>query len=28
LNLNFDDDLVKGTCVAHGGSITNERLKA
>lgn len=28
LNLNFEDDLVKGTCVAHGGEITNERVKA
>ena len=27
LNLNFEDDLVKGTCVAHGGVITNERVK-
>lgn len=27
LNLNFEDDLVKGTCVAHGGQITNERVK-
>ncbi len=27
LNLNFEDDLVKGTCVAHDGTITNERLK-
>jgi H+-translocating NAD(P) transhydrogenase subunit alpha len=26
LNLNFDDDLVKGTCVAHDGKITNERV--
>ena len=25
-NLNFEDDLVKGTCVAHGGAITNERV--
>ena len=25
-NLNFEDDLVKGTCVVHGGEITNERL--
>jgi NAD(P) transhydrogenase subunit alpha len=25
-NLNFEDDLVKGTCVAHGGKITNERV--
>ena len=28
INLNFDDDLVKGTCVAHGGAITNERVNA
>ena len=28
INLNFDDDLVKGTCVAHGGNITNERVNA
>ena len=28
LNLNFEDDLVKGTCIAHGGEITNERVKA
>ncbi len=27
LNLNFEDDLVKGTCVAHGGEITNEKVK-
>ena len=27
LNLNFDDDLVKGTCVVHGGEVTNERVK-
>ncbi len=26
LNLNFEDDLVKGTCVAHDGKITNERI--
>ncbi len=26
INLNFEDDLVKGTCVAHGGKITNERI--
>ncbi len=25
-NLNFEDDLVKGTCVVHGGQITNERV--
>ena len=28
LNLNFEDDLVKGTCVVHGGQVTNERVKA
>lgn len=27
LNLNFEDDLVKGTCVAHGGQLTNERVE-
>lgn len=27
LNLNFEDDLVKETCVAHGGVVTNERVK-
>ncbi len=26
LHLNFDDDLVKGTCVAHGGVVVNERV--
>jgi NAD(P) transhydrogenase subunit alpha len=26
MNLNFDDDLVKGTCVAHGGAVTNARV--
>ena len=25
-NLNFEDDLVKGTCVVHDGAITNERV--
>ena len=28
INLNFEDDLVKGTCVAHGGVVTNERVMA
>jgi H+-translocating NAD(P) transhydrogenase subunit alpha len=28
LNLNFEDDLVKGTCIAHNGEVTNERVKA
>ena len=26
LNLNFDDDLVKGTCVVHDGKIINEKV--
>ena len=26
INLNFEDDLVKGTCVAHGGVVTNEKV--
>jgi len=26
INLNFEDDLVKGTCVVHGGVVTNERV--
>ncbi|HQW56710.1 MAG TPA: Re/Si-specific NAD(P)(+) transhydrogenase subunit alpha [Saprospiraceae bacterium] len=28
LNLNFEDDLVKGTCVLNEGKITNERILA
>ena len=28
LNLNFEDDLVKGTCITSGGSIVNERVMA
>jgi len=27
IQLNFEDDLVKGTCIAHNGEITNERVK-
>ena len=26
-NLNFEDDLVLGTCVAHNGELTNTRIK-
>jgi NAD(P) transhydrogenase subunit alpha len=26
LNLNFDDDLVKGTCITHEGKIINEKV--
>lgn len=28
LNLNFEDDLVKGTCIAHDGQVINERVQA
>jgi H+-translocating NAD(P) transhydrogenase subunit alpha len=28
LNLNFEDDLVKGTCIAHEGQVVNERVQA
>lgn len=28
INLNFEDDLVKGTCIVHDGQIVNERVKA
>ncbi|MBS1688815.1 MAG: Re/Si-specific NAD(P)(+) transhydrogenase subunit alpha [Bacteroidetes bacterium] len=28
LNLNFEDDIVKGTCIAHGGAIVNERVQS
>ncbi len=27
LQLNFEDELVKGACITHGGNIMNERLK-
>ena len=27
VNLNWDDDLVKGACVTHSGQITNERVQ-
>jgi NAD(P) transhydrogenase subunit alpha len=27
INLNFEDDIVVGTCVTHAGNITNERVK-
>ncbi|MEP6847067.1 MAG: Re/Si-specific NAD(P)(+) transhydrogenase subunit alpha [Panacibacter sp.] len=26
--LNFEDDLVKGTCITYGGDVVNERVKA
>jgi len=28
LNLNFEDDIVKGTCITHEGEIYNERVKS
>ncbi len=27
LNLNFEDDIVKGTCITHNGELYNERVK-
>jgi len=27
INLNWEDDLVKGTCIAYNGEITNDRVK-
>jgi NAD(P) transhydrogenase subunit alpha len=27
LNLNWEDDLVKGSCITHGGEITNEKVR-
>lgn len=27
IQLNFEDDLVKGTCITHNGEITNDRVK-
>ncbi len=28
LNLNFEDEIVKGTCLTHDGEIVNERVKS
>jgi H+-translocating NAD(P) transhydrogenase subunit alpha len=28
MKLNFEDDIVKGTCIAHGGNVVNERVTA
>ena len=28
LNLNWDDDLVKGSCITHNGEVVHERLKS
>lgn len=27
LNLNFDDDIVKGTCITYNGAVVNDRVK-
>ena len=27
LNLDFNDDIVKGTCLTHKGEIVNERIR-
>lgn len=27
LNLNWEDDLVKGSCITHGGELVNDRVK-
>jgi H+-translocating NAD(P) transhydrogenase subunit alpha len=28
INLNWEDDLVKGSCITHGGELVHERVKA
>src|SRR4029079_6011543 len=28
VNLNWEDDLVKGSCIVHGGEIVHERVKS
>ena len=28
LNLNFEDDIVKGTCITHNGKVVNERVNS
>lgn len=28
LNLNFEDDIVAGTCIAHDGAVVSERMKS
>ncbi|HEX2630309.1 MAG TPA: NAD(P)(+) transhydrogenase (Re/Si-specific) subunit alpha, partial [Chitinophagaceae bacterium] len=27
INLNWEDDLVKGSCITHGGEVVHERMK-
>ena len=26
INLNFDDDIVKGSCITHAGKVVNEKV--
>ena len=28
LHLNWEDDLVKGACITHGGAVVNDKVKA
>jgi H+-translocating NAD(P) transhydrogenase subunit alpha len=28
LNLNWEDDLVKGSCITHNGEVIHERVKS
>jgi H+-translocating NAD(P) transhydrogenase subunit alpha len=28
MQLNFEDEIVKGTCITHGGQVVNERVKS
>ena len=28
VNLNFEDDIVKGTCIVYDGKVVNERIQA
>jgi NAD(P) transhydrogenase subunit alpha len=28
INLNWDDDLVKGSCITHNGEVVNERVRS
>ena len=28
IKLNFEDDIVKGTCITHSGELYNERVKS
>lgn len=28
LNLDFEDEIIKGACITHGGDVVNERVKA